>query len=261
MTRVPMGADMGPFPPSLLEKYNLVPQGLSAEMIADQWHFSREQLDEFALGSQQKAWRAIREGRFKRSLVPVDVTINGTQKRFDTDEHVRPQSTLEGLLALQPAFKPGGKITAGNSSGIVDGAGVVLLASEKKVKELHLTPRGRVVDQVILGSEPVIMLTGPIAATQKILQRTGMTIDEIDLIEINEAFAPVPLCTAQETGMDLEKVNVNGGAIALGHPLGATGAMLIGTLLDELERQKLRYGLSTMCIGFGMGIATIVERL
>ena len=261
MTRVPMGADMGPLPPSLLEKYNLVPQGLSAEMIAEQWNFSREQLDEFALGSQQKAWRAIEEGRFKNSLVPVEVTHNGERKRFTTDEHVRPQSTLDGLLALQPSFKSDGKITAGNSSGIVDGAAVVLLASEKKTKELKLKPRGRIVDQVIVGSEPVIMLTGPIPATQKILKRTGMKIDDIDLIEINEAFAPVPLCVMQEIGMDPETVNVNGGAIALGHPLGATGAMLIGTLLDELERQHKRYGLATMCIGIGMGIATIIERL
>jgi acetyl-CoA acyltransferase len=261
MTRVPMGADMGPLPPSLMEKYNLVPQGLSAEMIAEQWNFSREHIDEFALGSQQKAWRAIQEGRFKKSIVAVEVTHNGTKKHFDTDEHVRPQSTLEGLMALQPSFKPDGKITAGNSSGIVDGAAVVMLASEKKVKELKLKPRGRIVDQVIVGSEPVIMLTGPIPATQKILKRTGMKIDDLDLIEINEAFAPVPLCVMQETGMDPEKVNVNGGAIALGHPLGATGAMLIGTLLDELERQNKRYGLSTMCIGIGMGIATIIERL
>ena len=261
MTRVAMGADMGPLPPSLMEKYNLVPQGLSAEMIAEQWNFSRQQIDEFALSSQQKAWRAIQEGRFTKSIVPLDVTHNGEQKHFDTDEHVRPQSTLEGLMALQPSFKPDGKITAGNSSGIVDGAATVLLASERKVKELKLQPRGRVVDQVIVGSEPVIMLTGPIPATQKILKRTGLRIDDIDLIEINEAFAPVPLCVMQELGMDPQKVNVNGGAIAMGHPLGATGAMLIGTLLDELERQNKRYGLSTMCIGIGMGITTIIERL
>ncbi|MFI5398709.1 MAG: thiolase family protein [Candidatus Binatia bacterium] len=261
MTRVPMGADMGPVPPSLLERYNLVPQGLSAEMIAEQWNLSREQIDEFALASQQKAWRAIQEGRFKKSLIPVEVTQNGERRIFDTDEHVRPQSSMDGLLALQPSFKPGGKVTAGNSSGIVDGAGVVLLASEHKVKELKLTPRARVVDQVIVGSEPVIMLTGPIPATQKVLKRSGLKIDDIDLIEINEAFATVPLCVMRETGMDPEKVNVNGGAIALGHPLGATGAMLIGTLIDELERRNKRYGLSTMCIGFGMGIATIIERI
>jgi acetyl-CoA acetyltransferase family protein len=261
MTRVPMGADMGALPASLMEKYNLVPQGLSAEMIAEKWGLSREQIDEFALASQHKAWQAIQEGRFKKSIVPVAVTHNGESRLFDTDEHVRPQSTLEGLLALQPSFKPGGRITAGNSSGIVDGAATVLLASERKVKELNLKPRGRIIDQVIVGSEPVIMLTGPIPATQKVLKRTGLKIGDIDLIEINEAFASVPLCVIQEIGMDPEKVNVNGGAIALGHPLGATGAMLIGTLLDELERRNQRYGLSTMCIGIGMGITTIIERL
>lgn len=261
MTRVPMGSDMGPLPASLLDKYNLVPQGLSAEMIAEKWKLSREQLDEYALGSQQKAWRAIQEGRFKKSIVPVPVTHNGECRLFDTDEHVRPQSTLDGLLALPPSFKPDGKITAGNSSGIVDGAAAVLIASEQKAKELNLTPRARIVEQMIVGSEPVIMLTGPIPATQKVLKKAGLTIDDIDLIEINEAFAPVPLCVMQETGMDPEKVNVNGGAIALGHPLGATGAMLIGTVLDELERQNKRYGLVTMCIGIGMGIATIIERL
>ena len=261
MTRVPMGADMGPLPVSLMEKYNLVPQGLSAEMVVEQWGFTRRQLDEFSLASQQKAWRAIQEGRFKKSIVPISVTHNGERKVFDTDEHPRPQSTLEGLMALNPSFKPDGVITAGNSSGIVDGAAAVLLASEQKVKALNLKPRARVVEQVIVGSEPVIMLTGPIPATQKVLKKAGMTIDDIDLIEINEAFAPVPLVTMQETGMDPEKVNVNGGAIALGHPLGATGAMLIGTLVDELERTNKRYGLATMCIGIGMGITTIIERL
>lgn len=261
MSRVPMGADMGPLPMSLMEKYNLVPQGLSAEMIAEKWGFSREQVDEFSLASQRKAWRAIQEGRFKKGIVPVEVNHNGEQKSFDTDEHPRPQSTLEGLMALQPSFRPDGVITAGNSSGIVDGAAAVLLASEQKVKELNLKPRARVVAQVIVGSEPVIMLTGPIPATQKCLKKAGLKIDDIDLIEINEAFAPVPLCVMQEIGMDPEKVNVNGGAIAFGHPLGATGAMLIGTLVDELERRNKRYGLSTMCIGIGMGITTIIERL
>ena len=261
MTRVPMGADMGPLPASLMEKYNLVPQGLSAEMIVEKWGLPRRQLDEYALGSQQKAWRAIQEGRFKKSIVPIEVTHNGARKVFDTDEHVRPQSTLEGLMALNPSFKPDGSITAGNSSGIVDGAAAVLVASEQKVKELNLTPRARVVAQVIVGSEPVIMLTGPIPATQKALKTAGLSIDDIDLVEINEAFAPVPLITMQEVGIDPEKVNVNGGAIALGHPLGATGAMLIGTLIDELERTNTRYGLSTMCVGIGMGIATIIERV
>ena len=261
MSRVPMGADMGPLPVSLMEKYNLVPQGLSAEMVAERWGFTRQQLDEFSLASQQKAWRAIQEGRFAKSIVPIEVTHNGSPKRFEIDEHPRPQSTLEGLMALTPSFKPDGVITAGNASGIVDGAAAVLIASEQKVRELRLAPRARVVAQAIVGSEPVIMLTGPIPATEKALQKAGLTIDDIDLIEINEAFAPVPLVTMQETGMDPDKVNVNGGAIALGHPLGATGAMLIGTLIDELERTHTRYGLSTMCVGIGMGIATIVERL
>ncbi len=261
MTRVPMGKDMGPLPKSLMEKYDLVPQGLSAEMIAEKWGFSREQVDRFALASQEKAWQAIQEGRFDKSLVPVPCTHNGEQKMFARDEHPRPQTTLEGLMALNPSFKPDGRVTAGNASGIVDGAATVLLASEAGVKRLGLKPRARIVDQVIVGSEPVIMLTGPIPATRKALQRTGLKIDDIDLIEINEAFAVVPLCVMQEAGIDPEKVNVNGGAIALGHPLGATGAMLIGTLVDELERTNKRYGMATMCIGIGMGITTIIERL
>ncbi len=261
MTRVPMGADMGPLPMSLMEKYDLVPQGLSAEMIVERWGYTRQQVDAFALASQQKAFAAVQEQRFAKSIVPIEVTHNGERKVFDTDEHLRPQSTLEGLMALTPSFKPDGVITAGNASGIVDGAAAVLVASERAVKELNLTPRARVVEQVIVGSEPVIMLTGPIPATQKALKRAGLSVDDIDLFEINEAFAPVPLVTMQEVGIDPEKVNVNGGAIALGHPLGATGAMLIGTVIDELERRQQRYGLVTMCIGIGMGIATIVERV
>lgn len=261
MTRCPMGSDMGPLPMSLMEKYDLVPQGLSAEMIVEKWKFTRQELDEFSLASQQKAWNAIQEGRFKKSIVPIEVTHNGERKRFEQDEHVRPQSTLEGLMALNPSFRPDGVVTAGNSSGIVDGAAAVLVASERAVKELNLKPRARVVEQVIVGSEPVIMLTGPIPATQKALKRAGLKPSDIDLYEINEAFAPVPLVTMREVGIDPEKVNVNGGAIALGHPLGATGAMLIGTLIDELERRDQRYGLATMCIGIGMGIATIIERV
>ena len=262
MSRCPMGADMGALPESLTGRYDLIPQGLSAEMIAAQWGFDRRQLDEFALESQRRAWRAIQEKRFQKSIIPVDVTIaDGTRKRIDTDEHPRPQSTLEGLMALQPSFKPDGVIHAGNSSGIVDGAGGVLLASKRAVQEMGVKPRARIVDTVVIGSEPVIMLTGPIPAVHKILKRTGMKAADIDLVEVNEAFAPVPLITMQEFGIPHEKVNVNGGAIALGHPLGATGAMLIGTLLDELERTDKTVGLSTMCIGYGMGIATIIERV
>lgn len=186
---------------------------------------------------------------------------DGSTKVVDTDEHPRPQTTLDGLMALTPSFKPDGKIHAGNSSGIVDGAGGVLLASKRGVEKLGLKPRARIVDTVVVGSEPIIMLTGPIPATQKILRRTGMSARDIDLIEVNEAFAPVPMITMQEIGFAHDQVNVNGGAIAFGHPLGATGAMLIGVVLDELERRGKGVGLTTMCIGLGMGIATVIERV
>jgi len=261
MTRVPMGSDMGALPMSLMEKFDLVPQGLSAEMIAERWKFTRQQLDEFSLASQQKAWKAIQEGKFARSIVPIEVTHNGERKRFDTDEHVRPQTTLEGLMALNPSFKPDGVVTAGNASGIVDGAAAVLVASERAVKELKLKPRARVVEQVIVGSEPVIMLTGPIPATQKILERNGMKIDDIDLIEINEAFASVVAAWKRELEPDMDRVNVNGGAIALGHPLGSTGARLITTLLHELERSDKETGLVTMCCGGGLGTGTLIQRV
>ena len=262
MSRVPMGADMGPLPMSVAGRFELVPQGLAAEMVADRWGYDRRRLDEYALESQRRAWAAIQEGRFAKSIVPVDVPQpDGTTKRVDTDEHPRPQSTLEGLMALTPSFKPDGKIHAGNSSGIVDGAAGVLVANRRGLDRLGVKPRARIVDTVVVGSEPVIMLTGPIPATQKILKRTGIAAGDLDLVEVNEAFAPVPLITMQEIGIPHEKTNVNGGAIALGHPLGATGAMLLGTLVDELERRDERLGLSTMCIGLGMGIATIVERV
>ena len=263
MSRCPMGSDMGPLPPSLTERYNLVPRGISAEMIAERRNYSREQLDGFALESQRRAWHAIQEGRFAKGLVPVAGAPqpDGTRKTVAADEHPRPQTTLEGLMALKPSFKPDGKIHAGNSSGIVDGAAGVLIASARGVDELGLTPRARIVDTVIVGSEPVIMLTGPIPAMQKILRRTGMTIRDIDLVEINEAFAPVPMITMQEVGIPHDKVNVNGGAIALGHPLGATGTRLMATLLCELERTGGRYGLQTMCEGGGQANVTIIERL
>jgi len=262
MTRVPMGADMGAIPASLMTKYDLVPQGLAAEMVAERWKYTRQQLDEFALESQRRAWAAIQEGRFKKSIVPMTVTAaDGSTKTFDTDEHPRPQSTLDGLMSLPASFRPDGVIHAGNSSGIVDGAAGVLLANKRGLERLGLKPRARIVDTVVVGSEPVIMLTGPIPACQKILERNKMTAKDIDLVEVNEAFAPVPMITMQEIGFPHDKVNVNGGAIALGHPLGATGAMLIGTIVDELERRNQKVGLTTMCIGLGMGIATIVERV
>lgn len=262
MTRVPMGADMGALPASLMGRYDLVPQGLAAEMVAERWDYSRRVLDEFALESQRRAWTAIQEGRFRRSLVPVDVTLaDGTHKRFDTDEHPRPQSTLEGLMQLPPSFKPDGRIHAGNSSGIVDGASAVLVASPEYAKAHGLRPRARFVAMATAGSEPIIMLTAPTPASERCLAKARMTVKDIDLAEINEAFAAIPLQTMRNLGLDPAKVNVNGGAIALGHPLGATGGMLIGTVLDELERRDLTTGLVTMCIGGGMGIATILERI
>ncbi len=263
MTRVPMGADMGPMSEKLTARFpDLVPQGLSAEMIAEKWNMSREEIDQFALESQQKAAKAWEENRFQKSIIPVKAPVEGGGlKTVDRDEHFRPQTTLEGLGKLQPSFKPDGKMTAGNSSGIVDGSAAVLIASDKAVKDHGLTPRARFVSMTVVGTDPVIMLTGPIPSSQKALRKAGLKAGDIDLYEINEAFAPVPMITIREVGIDPARVNVNGGAIALGHPLGATGAMLLGTLVDELERTKKRYGLATMCIGFGMGIATIIERV
>jgi acetyl-CoA acetyltransferase family protein len=266
MSRVPMGSDAfgpgeGPVSPKLSELYEIIPQGNSAEMIAKKWGFTREQLDEFAYQSHVKAGQAIQEGRFVREVFPVDVQQNGTSYRFDTDEGVRIPPSREKMAQLKPSFQDDGVVTAGNSSQISDGAAAVLIMTAEKAKELGLRPRARIVAQTIVGSEPTIMLTGPIPATAKVLKKAGLAMKDIDLFEVNEAFAPVVLAWQHETGGDMEKVNYNGGAIALGHPLGASGARLITTLLHELERQDARYGLSTMCIGYGMGIATVIERL
>ncbi|MDQ6709767.1 MAG: thiolase family protein [Candidatus Dormibacteraeota bacterium] len=267
MTRVPMGSDAfgpgeGPVSPKLMDLFEIIPQGNSAEMIAKKWGFSREQLDEFAFQSHVKAGQAIQDGRFKREIFPVEVKQNGSSYRFDVDEGVRMPPSREKMAQLKPAFQDdGGVVTAGNSSQISDGAAAVLVMSAEKAKALGLKPRARIVAQAIVGSEPTIMLTGPIPATAKVLKKAGLQIKDIDLFEVNEAFAPVVLAWQHETGADMEKVNYNGGAIALGHPLGASGARLLTTMLHELERQNARYGLSTMCIGYGMGIATIIERL
>lgn len=267
MNRVPMGSDItgageGPASASLLARFsNLVPQGISAEMIATQWRLTRGQLDEFAAFSQQKAGRAIQAGYFKAEIEPIDVKAqDGALRAFATDEHCRPTTTVETLAGLKPAFKTDGVIHAGNSSGIVDGAAAVLLMSNTKARELSLKPRAQIVTTAVAGSDPVLMLTGPIPSTRKALQRAGLTVKDIDLWEINEAFAPVPMVVGQELGIPLDRINVNGGAIALGHPLGATGAMLLATLLNELERRDLRYGAVTLCIGYGMGITTIIDR-
>src|SRR5919198_5683537 len=266
MSRVPMGSDAfgpgeGPVSPKLSELYEIIPQGNSAEMIAKKWGFTRQQLDEFAYQSHAKAGQAIQEGRFVREIFPIDVQQNGSSYRFDTDEGVRIPPSREKMAQLKPSFQEDGMVTAGNSSQISDGAAAVLIMTGEKAKELGLRPRARIVAQTIVGSEPTIMLTGPIPATAKVLRKAGLALKDIDLFEVNEAFAPVVLAWQHETGADMEKVNYNGAAIALGHPLRASGARLITTLLHELERQDARYGLSTMCIGYGMGIATVIERL
>src|SRR5271154_2374160 len=245
------------FPPELMAKHNIIGQGLGAEMIADQWEISRSELDELAVRSHRLANQATEEGRFEREIVPMKV--NGDT--FVSDQGIRPDTNLEALSQLKPAFKPDGKITAGNASQISDGAAAVLLMSAEKAKELGLTPRARIVDQTTVGCDPVKMLEGPIPATRKILDRNGMKIDDIDLIEINEAFAPVVAAWRREHNPDMDRVNVNGGAMALGHPLGSTGARLITTLLHELERSDKEIGFVTMCCGGGLGTGTLIQRV
>jgi len=278
MSLVPMGASFGqgvgfPFGPRVDARYKdaggLIPQGLSAELIAEQWNLSREELDAFSAESQQRAARARDEGRFDHEIHPVQVRrrdkdsgeIIPTDGMLRTDEGIRDTTTVESLAGLKPAFTPDGVITAGNSSQITDGASAALIMSEAAASKLGLTPRARFHSFSLAGVDPRIMLTGPIPATQKILEKSGLSLDDIDLIEINEAFAPVVLAWQRELGADMSKVNVNGGAIALGHPLGASGTRLLGTLLCELERTGGRYGLQTMCEGGGLANATIIERL
>jgi acetyl-CoA acyltransferase len=246
-----------PFPPELMERYDLVPQGLSAELIADRWDIPREELDEIGLRSHQRAAAATAEGRFANEIVPFPV--NG--KVHTTDQGIRPDTTLEALADLQPAFREGGRITAGNSSQISDGAAAVLLASRERAEELGLRPRARIVDQTTVGVDPVLMLTGPIPVTRKLLERNGMSMADIDLVEVNEAFASVIGAWRRELDPDMDRVNVNGGAIALGHPLGSTGARLITTLLHELERRDGEFGLVTMCCGGGLGTGTLIQRI
>ena len=267
MSRVPLGSDYvggeGPTSPGLSTQHpGLLPQGLSAELVARAYHLSRAQLDEFAAGSQAKAALAQAEGRFLKEIVPVDVTApDGTRHSFAKDEHPRPGTTVQTLAALKPAFREDGFIHAGNSSGIVDGAAAVVVASSEAAQRLGIRPRARIVTCAVAGSDPVLMLTGPIPSTRKALARANWRVEDVDLWEINEAFAPVPIAVAQELGIPLDRINVNGGAIALGHPLGATGAMLLATLLSELERRELRRGAVTLCIGYGMGITLLVERV
>ena len=270
MSRVPMGSSMAdgkfgfPFGPAVAARYEseggLVGQGISAELIADKWGISRDDMDAFGVRSQEYAARATREGRFQAEILPV-LGADGTM--MTQDEGLR-DTTRESLGKLKPSFRPqeeGGRVTAGNSSQITDGSSAILIMSEEKAKALGLTPRARFVDFSLAGADPRFMLTAPIPATHKVLQRAGMTIEQMDLIEINEAFASVVLAWEKEHHPDMNKVNVNGGAIAIGHPLGCSGARLMTTLLNELERTGGRYGLQTMCEGGGMANATIIERL
>ncbi|MEY3164509.1 MAG: acetyl-CoA C-acyltransferase [Actinobacteria bacterium] len=270
MSRVPMGSSVAdrnfgfPFGPRVQTRYapqgGLVGQGISAELIAEKWNISREDLDAFGVRSQEFAQRATREGRFQNEIIPV---LDAEGNMMTTDEGLR-ETSMEKLASLKPSFKPveeGGRVTAGNSSQITDGATAVLIMSEEMAKKLGLKPRARFVNFAMAAEDPRFMLTAPIPATKKVLERAGLTMDDIDLVEINEAFASVVLAWEKELHPDMDKVNVNGGAIALGHPLGASGTRLMTTLLNELERTGGRYGLQTMCEGGGMANATIIERL
>ncbi|MFZ5596768.1 MAG: thiolase family protein [Bacillota bacterium] len=264
MTRVPMGSSLAgaQMNPRAMEKYGLFNQGLSAEMIAQKWGLTREMLDEFSLNSHRKASAAREAGYFKKEIMPVEVTLpDGTAAIFSEDEGIRPQTSMEALGNLKPAFKTDGVITAGNSSQISDGASAILMMSEEKASELGLRPRARIVARAVIGDDPVLMLSAPIPATRMALKKAGLTISDIDVYEVNEAFAPVPLAWLKDIGADPDKLNPQGGAIALGHPLGTSGARLMTTLLHHLERTGKRYGLQTMCEGLGMANATIIERL
>jgi len=265
MSRVPMGSTViqgpgTPFPPELLEEYNLVNQGLAAEMIAEQWKISRADADTFAAESQRRAAVAQEEGRFDREITPVEVGSNGDAHLVRADQGIRPGTTVETLAQLEPSFRPDGILHAGNSSQITDGAAALLLMSRERADQLGLRARAAIRAQTVVGVDPVTMLTGPIPATSKVLDRANLQVGDIDLFEVNEAFAPVVLAWAKEHHPDMDKVNVNGGAIALGHPLGASGARLMTTLLHELERRDERLGLQTMCCGGGLGTATIIDR-
>jgi acetyl-CoA acyltransferase len=245
------------FDEELLERYALVPQGEAAELIADRWEISREEMDELALTSHLRAAAAAREGAFDREIVPIEV--DGT--RVTADQGIRPDTSPEALAGLRPAFREDGRVTAGNSSQISDGAAALLIATPAKAEELGLTPRARIVDQVVVAVDPVMMLTGPIPATARMLERNGLSLADLDAIEINEAFASVVIAWAREHAPDMELVNPRGGAIALGHPLGSTGARLTTTLLHELEDTDGELGLVTMCCAGGIGTATLIQRV
>jgi acetyl-CoA acetyltransferase family protein len=266
MSRVPMGSSFlngpgTPFTPQIMERHNIIPQGLSAEVIAERWSLGRRELDEIGFRSHTLAAKATEAGWFEREIIPLQGALeDGTQLTLDRDEGIRYHPSLEKMATLQPAFKEGGVITAGNSSQISDGAAALLVMGRDTAQSLGLRPRVRIVSQYVVGVDPHSMLTGPIPATREVLKRAGLTLEQMDLIEVNEAFASVVAAWRRELLPDMARVNVQGGAIALGHPLGATGAKLMVTLIHALERTGGRYGLQTMCCGGGLGIATILER-
>lgn len=264
MTRVPMFSNMQGVKPSkkLTDQYEIINQGLSAERIAEKWGFSRQQLDAYAVKSHERAQNAIDAGLYDKEIISVDVADEqGDFQKVTTDEGPRPGTTEDVLAGLKPAFDEQGVITAGNASQMSDGASAVLLMSKEKAQELGLKPKARILARTVVGSDPTLMLTGPIAATKKVLEKAGLSIEDMDRYEVNEAFAPVPLAWLSDIGGDPDKLNVNGGAIALGHPLGATGTKLLVSLVHELERSGSRYGLLAICEGMGMANATIIERI
>ena len=266
MTRIPMGSSIGsngsPFTERMMEEYNLVPQGMASDEIAQKWNIPREEVDQIGYESHMKAARAMEQGALSREILAIEgVDDEGKSILVTQDQGIRPNASLEKMATLQPAFTGDGVTTAGNSSQISDGAAAVLLTTAEKAAELGLKPRARLVSMVTVGSDPHLMLTGPVSATRKALAKAGMTLDQIDLFEVNEAFATVIAMWKREIGADMSKVNVHGGAVALGHPLGASGARLMTTLLHALETHNKRYGLQTMCCGGGMGTGTIIERL
>jgi len=267
MTRVPMGSSLGaggasPFTDAIMEAYNMIPQGIASDEIAAKWGITREAMDELSLLSHQRAWAAAEDGILRHEIVPIQgVDDEGALRMIDRDQGIRPTTTLEKMEALKPVFTSDGVTTAGNSSQISDGAAAALVTTAERARQLGLKPRARVIATVTIGSDPHLMLTGPIAATRKVLERAGLGMDDIDIFEVNEAFASVPRIWEKDTGADLEKVNIHGGAIALGHPLGASGARLMTALINALETTDSRYGLQTMCCGGGMATATIIERI
>lgn len=262
MSRVPMGSDIGELPSSLIDKHAIIPQGFSAENISSHWKIERQSLDHYSLLSHQRAVEAIDEGYFEREIIPIEIGINGENNQFIEDEGARRDTNFQKLSTLKTSFMPeGGTVTAGNSSQISDGAAGLLMMSEEKAAELSIKPRARIVARAVVGEDPVMMLTGVIPATKQVLAKAGLTIEEMDVIEINEAFASVIKAWEAEIKPDMSRVNPRGGAIALGHPLGASGARLATTLLHTLEDNRGKYGLQVMCIGFGMATATIYENM